>query len=125
MKAQVIIEFTLMFTALALLSMLIIQLIGFRGEEINQLKGIRKLNDFGLRLQDEVDMAYNSKPGYVRTFFLPSTINGMKFNISVTHNHLVVSQGGHAYYYILPKVNGSFKLGNNTIRNKGGLVVIN
>ncbi len=125
MRGQIVIEFSIMFAALGILSLIVLQLIGLKIDEMNSESDMVMLNEYGRSIQNEIMMAYNSKPGYQRNFSVPDKINNRDYNISLVNSYLILSQDSRTVFFALPKVYGSIKKGDNLIRNENGRIEIN
>ncbi len=125
MKAQIIIEFSIMFAALAMLSLIVLQLISLKTDELKSESDMATLEGYGRSIQNEIMMAYNSKPGYQRNFSVPDKINDRDYNISLSNNYLILTQGSRTVFFALPDVQGSIKKGYNLIKNEKGRVEVN
>lgn len=75
----------------------------------------------------EIDIAKSVNDGYIRTFSMPQTVNGVDYSISVIDNReIVVNYLGHEYVKFLPaNVTGSVVKGSNRIAKSNGIVLVN
>lgn len=125
MKSQIIIEFSLMLAAIALFSMLIMQLINIKmGDNLDESSYI-KLQEYAKNIQSEFTLAYVSRDGYQRDFIIPNQINNKDFDINIQGKFLILNQSGRWVSLVIPNVNGTLKKGENTIINKNGYIKIN
>ncbi len=124
-KAQVSAEFyifigiSLIFTiAVGIYSIRQVADVQFRQENEN-------MRDVALKLQREVLIATYVEDGYVRTFTLPETVNGINYTIKTMNSSLVAASSKGFYLISIPKVAGNFTKGTNTINKTGGVIYIN
>ena len=80
--------------------------------------------DFAYR---EIEIAKSASDGYSRSFEMPSTINGIPYNISIIDNReLVIHYLDNEHVRFLPSnVAGNIVNGNNQISRSNGIVLIN
>lgn len=85
------------------------------------------INDIGLTVQDEVNLASQSSDGYLREFKVPPNLLGYEYDISIVDGWVYVrtTNGKHATAYPLAPVIGEIQKGTNRIRKESGQVYLN
>lgn len=75
----------------------------------------------------EIEIAKPVNDGYMRTFAMPQTVNGINYSISIIDNReLIVNYLGNEHVRFLPSnVTGSIQKGSNTITKNNGVIFIN
>ena len=91
-------------------------------------EGNRKIaEDIAEFAYHEIDIARTVNDGYIRTFVIPLTVNGISYIINVTDDReLVVNYLGYEHVKFLPSnVTGNISIGLNEIRKINGIVHLN
>lgn len=87
-------------------------------------------DDLGRSIQQELIIAANLEDGYKRNFLIPSKLQNSQ--ISITNNitskntgYISITFENTELYYETPKLNGSIRIGNNTIEKIDNALYIN
>jgi hypothetical protein len=87
------------------------------------------INDLVLAIQSEIDLAANSKDGYVRTFNVPNEIVGLDYTIVLNDNIVYLETINKKHAIAIPikeiTINTNLQKGDNTIRKIDGEVILN
>ena len=124
-KSQSAIEFII------LASFMLFVIVGFFAITSSKIldakeEGNRKIaEDVVSIVSNEVEIAKSVNSGYKRNFFLPLTINGADYTITLTDNReIAVDYLGYEYVRFI-NATGSINKGNNKISNVDGNVYLN
>ena len=91
-------------------------------------EGNRKIaEDIAALAYNEIEIAKSVNDGYIRNFFMPQTVNGVNYSISITDNtELVVNYLDIEHVKFLPSnVTGNIAKGNNKISKSNGIIFLN
>jgi len=78
--------------------------------------------DLGFSIQNEFIMAVQVRDGYRRTFLVPDTLEGIKYNISIIGNALMLA---NITPIPIPAVVGEIRKGKNTIVKENNTLCLN
>lgn len=92
-------------------------------DNIDKKKVIMK--DFGYYLQNEFIMASKAKQGYKRSFILPYSVEGVKYNVYINDTLLVIDYFDNFFTLRIPQTNGQPKIGNNIIIHNEDTICLN
>ncbi len=126
-KSQSAIEF------ITLASFMLLIVLGFlvvtssnllSAKEEGNKKIAEDIADFAYR---EIEIAKSVNNGYIRTFSMPQTVNGVSYTIDITDNReLAVSYLDYEFVKFLPaNVSGNISKGLNKITKYNGIIYIN
>jgi len=126
-KSQSAIEFV------SLASFMLLVVLGFlavtssnllQAKEEGNRQTAQDIADFAYR---EIDIAKSVDNGYIRTFNMPQTVNGVSYTINITDNReLAVNYLDYEFVRFLPSnVTGNLLKGTNKIWKIQGIVYIN
>ncbi|HLC61031.1 MAG TPA: hypothetical protein VJJ52_06405 [Candidatus Nanoarchaeia archaeon] len=126
-KSQSAIEFITLASFMFLIVLGFIAVIStnvLRAKDEGNKKVAQDIADFAYR---EIDLAKSVNNGYIRTFILPETVNGVTYTISITDNReLAVSYLDNEFVRFLPaNVTGNISKGINVIIKKNDIVYLN
>ncbi|MBI5804053.1 hypothetical protein HY450_02310 [Candidatus Pacearchaeota archaeon] len=87
----------------------------------------RLLNEIGLSIQKEIELASDSSEGYTREFKVPETLLNLEYTVELTESVLYIHTDDGKYALTLPvhDVTGQIKKGQNSIRKREGRVFLN
>lgn len=85
--------------------------------------------DLGISLQSEFLLASKVENGYQRIIFIPSTINGNEYELSIvgqeSNSYLLEFKFNELdFTYKIPRVNGTIQFGENIITKENDTVFI-
>ncbi len=124
-KSQVAMEFV-MLVMLAFMIMAVFSVIARdRMMDLRQEEEYAYLQDVVSYVNSEILIASNVEDGYSRQFSIPSTLNGVIYNISFSQGYITAESVHHEYAARTAEVEGSIAKGQNTISKKNGTVYIN
>lgn len=84
------------------------------------------VRDTAAQLQNEIILAAVVEDGYSRSFEVPSTLNGVEYNVTIINNVLDVWTERTSSTLAVPTVQGNFSKGGlNNISKVGGVVFLN
>ena len=113
---QVSLEFVMMLFVIFIIT-IFLSLVTYRYiADYSEQRNFNSLDELGKSLQSEVVLAHAVEPGYSRTIIVPSTLDNNPVNISGTQNDIVLTYKGTDLLFRIPRVNGAFSTGANTIR---------
>jgi uncharacterized protein (UPF0333 family) len=126
-RGQSSIEFVLLVTAVLFFFVIFLFVVNTRIAEAQQEANRQELYSIGEYLVEELTLATISTSGYIRTFYLPPTINSLDYTISIVDGSVYIrtDDGKHAASFSSPAVVGQPLIGNNQIKNIHGVVYLN
>ncbi len=83
------------------------------------------VQDVGLGIKEEIDLAAESSDGYFREFNVPQNILGIDYEINIEDSLLYLSSENAWSSYQIPNVTGTIQKGLNNISKQNGSVFIN
>jgi hypothetical protein len=86
------------------------------------------IKEVALTIQNEIDLAFQSREGYQREFAIPPTIQGLEYEINITEQRMVyVRTKNKQFAMALPvqNITGDVIIGTNFIRKENGEVILN
>ncbi len=81
--------------------------------------------DFAYSVQNEFIIATQVLPGYRREFFLPYTLEGFDYTISIINNVLRINYTDNVFELPIPEINGVIQKGKNIIVNQNNTICLN
>ena len=125
-KAQGVIEFTIIFSALIFFFVLFFAIIQFNTNQKNLEKQNIIANNIALSVRDEISLASESSEGYSRNFTIPQKLDNIyDYNISINDNRLVTNTDKYQYVLTIPDITGAVVKGNNLIKKTNNSIIIN
>src|SRR3989344_3707563 len=126
-KSQSAMEFVLLATFMLMVMLGFFAVTSSRfleAKEEGNKKIAEDIADFAYR---EIEIAKSVNNGYIRSFSLPGTVNGVEYTINITENReLTVNYLGYEFIRFLPaNVSGNLTKGIVQIRRMNGVVYIN
>ena len=115
-RGQIALEFVFMLLSVIVLTTFLASVAYYYITDYSEQRNVRRLQDLGYSLQNEVVLAYNVEPGYERSVAVPYEIDGVFVNISGTQDDIIIHYKGSDMLFRVPPVSGSFTNGQNTIR---------
>lgn len=126
-KSQSAVEF------IVLASFMLLVVLGFfsvtssrmlEASEEGNRKTAEDIADFAYR---EIEIAKYVSDGYIRTFEMPQTVNGVNYSIAIIDDReIVVNYLGYEHVKFLPvNATGNILKGNNKISKVNGLIFLN
>jgi len=127
-RAQLSMEFVI-FIALGLLIMvLFLYIVSEKESQLRDKRQLLLLKDLAYRIQSEIDTASVVEDGYSRNFTLPTSLDGLDYDVIITKGYLAVfSEKFDVYSSVLP-ISGSQinkGLNSNSIRKENGTICLN
>jgi len=123
-RSQVALEFLLVISIL--LTIFIVFRI-FILKETSDLTHEREYNvvkDMAYMIQTELNLAITLEDGYLRTFKLPETVDGINYTVSIVDEYLVVSSRHQEFLVNIPQITGTINKGNVTINKTEGTIYV-
>ena len=129
-KAQIVMEFML------LIALAFCIVIGLLATVYTVLKGNSKIqsyaemDDLGKALQQEFLLASKLEDGYTRKINLPMTVGHAQYTALVgqsdpQNSYLILDYEGTELFYMIPPINGTIRLGDNTLRKINNTLKLN
>jgi len=81
--------------------------------------------DFGASVQNEIIVASETKPGYIRYFKIPEEIEGYDIELSIINSVLLVNYSDAVLAFNIPDITGQPQMGQNRIENINGSICLN
>ena len=81
--------------------------------------------DFGASVQNEIIIATETNPGYIRYFKVPDEIKGYDIKLSIVSSTLIVNYTNAIIPFNIPDVTGQLKTGQNKIENINNTICLN
>ncbi len=98
---------------------------GVKLKEYTDNENSKLVNEFGLSLQNEIEIASVVKDGYQREITLPEEIDGMiNYSVSMQSATLSIITDDYRFTAIIPQTIGSLQKGKNTITKNNDIVTI-
>ena len=99
-------------------------------EDISEKSKERKtmaVKEIAMKVQDEINFAYQSINGYNREFNLPTNINGLEYSAEITDDLIYIKTQDNKHAIALPikNITGQILKGENTIKKENGEVKLN
>ena len=124
-RGQSTIEFMIVFSAIMLFFIIFFSVIqGYNSKKFSERENLI-LQDLGLNIRDEINLATGSSEGYFREFEIPMNLFGKDFEMNITESHVHVATDNFSYYYSISNVTGELKKGTNNITKENGTVYLN
>jgi len=122
LKAQASIEFMFMVASATFMILIFVVVYSvIYQDNISDKKQILA-QDLGFSIQNEFIMAVQVRDGYRRTFLVPDTLEGIKYNISIIGNALMLA---NITPIPIPAVVGEIRKGKNTIVKENNTLCLN
>lgn len=116
-KAQVATEFMLMVGLAMIVIFAFLAVIYVLISDYYEEKNMKKLEDLGYSIQNELILAAEVEPGYERTIIIPDQVGGVGYSLSQTANDLIIRYRQTDFLFPIPSVNGALDKGTNVIRH--------
>jgi hypothetical protein len=132
-KSQVAAEAAMIISFMTLAFIIFFFAISDQFISISENKRDGLVTDLGTVIQAEISLAATAADGYYRTLLLPSTLNGMPYNISLFNatalntnfSVVVINVSGYQHVINLPKATGgNISTGQNTIVKARGNITV-
>jgi len=124
-KAQVTIEFIVIFGIVFLFSAVFVYTVIERMSISRDEQRIEYLKDVALIIKHEILIAHKAEDGYSRAFDIPKNVLGKNYAVSVDKNLLTVKSGKYSYSVRVGNFTGSINITHNVVRKVGGVVYLN
>lgn len=125
-KAQTSVEFVLFISVIFLVMLLLISATIYYVKQYSKEKELAVIQREAEIVKNEVYLASTVEEGYVRTFLIAPDSDEPSFNMSQQNNTIIFFTASHEYTADLGvKINGTLRMGSNTIRNINGAVYVN
>ena len=88
---------------------------------------IRSVKEIIMGVQEEINLAFESRDGYYREFKIPINVNGIEYNIQIVENlvYLNTSDGKNAIALPIQNVIGDVLIPDNFIKKEEGIIKLN
>ena len=126
-KAQVSIEFIMVFGVLLFFTLIFILVIQENIEDkVHQRENIL-VKEIALTVQNEINLALQSGDGYLREFELPQKAGNLDYEINIDSGvvYIKTTNGRNALTIPVADVVGDINLTTNTIEKINGIVYLN
>ena len=107
-RSQIAMEFIMILILVMLITTLLAWTAYYYIVEYSEERNIKRLEELGYSLQNEVILAYNVEPGYSRRITIPSDLDGYPVNISGTSNLIILTYKDSQFLFKIPQVSGNF-----------------
>jgi len=124
-KAQIAIEFILLVCVAFVILIVFLTSLRSQAIDLNERKDFVLVKDLAYKVQHEINMAVQVKPGYTRTFFIPEKLDSNDYTMIQTKGKFTVVLKKSEFTVSIPEIKGDIKKGDNTIKNLGGVVYLN
>ena len=124
-KGQISLEFMFVIMLLLFLTILFVIASGNKMNEFKNEKDVFLLRDTASSVRNEVKIAYAMDSGYVRSFDVPDTLEGLNYSIVIQNNFVSASVDDQLVEVAIQPVNGTLQKGTNVIRKVGSIVYLN
>ena len=125
-KAQTSTEFVLFISVIFLVMLLLISATIYYVKQYSKEKELAVIQREADMVKNEVYLASTVDEGYVRTFQIDPDPDEPSFNMTQQNNTVIFRSEHYEYAADLGvKINGTLRIGNNTIRNINGAVYVN
>ena len=127
MKAQVSLEFMIIFASFLIILSVSLLITWVKTEEVETLQfNLESLKIINL-VSNTINTAYLEGDGYIQNLTLPDNILDLPYQLSISSNMITLN---HSYGTVSEKiltnnVTGVLVSGVNTIENRGGMIFIN
>jgi hypothetical protein len=122
---QITLEFLMAVGFLFFISFAAIAVIGYLLTNYSETDRSDMVVEFGESIKKEIEVASAVKDGYERSVTLPAKIGGLiDYDVSTSASTLVVSTDYQEYTAIIPEVQGTLAIGQNTITKDNGIISI-
>lgn len=134
-KAQTTTEFMILMGVMMLIFIIFFTVIGQRMVRIQIDTNREKVKQFANLVTNEIILAQQVQNSYNRNFFIPDSIDGQEYSISMTRTdetditkgvEIVIEYSGESYVkFVDGKINGTLRKGNNRIFKQNETIQIN
>ena len=124
-KSQTGVEFLIMTGVVLLFFTIFFLAIQSNQEGKNKEKENLLVRNLALTMQDEISLASGATNGYSREFYVPETIMGMVYEISLIDSRVYIKSKSSAISLHIEKVEGEIQKGKNIIKKENDKVYIN
>jgi uncharacterized protein (UPF0333 family) len=127
-KAEISIEFVVFIGILLVFFIFFFGIIGFKTADINESSLYTNAQNIANVIANEINIA-SGMEGYYRKFFIPeSLVNGDNYSVNINNDYRIVqlTWDGRsvASNLMTDQISGNITPGNNTIKNEGGVIII-
>jgi len=123
-RYQVALEFLLVISILLTLFIVFRIFILKETTDLTHEREFNVVKDMAYMIQTELNLAITLQDGYLRSFKLPDTVDGVNYSVNIIDEYLVVSSRNQEYLVTIPKVNGTISKGNVTINKTEGILYV-
>ncbi len=116
LKAQISIEFLVIMGFLMTLLLVFAVAILKSHQDIEGDKEYVIIRDIAYKIKDEINLAQNVNPIYMRNFTIPTIVEGVNYSVNVTGNVVIVLAEHQEFSVIVPTVIGCIHKGNNSVK---------
>ena len=126
MKSQVSVEFMMIFAVFMIILTLVAWVSLSKTQEINTIRFNLEINGVLNDVSNKINIAHLEGSGYSINTTLPQDISGYDYTLDIDSNQILMTINALTYSHLLltKNVTGTFKKGNNMIRNKNGVIII-
>jgi hypothetical protein len=114
-KGQVATEFIMIIGFLFLFLVIFSAGLLSRYEDLRDDKEYIIVRDIGYKIKDEISLAYEVQPVYMRNFTLPLNVEGVNYSLDVTGTVVQVWTDNHEFSIRVSQVMGCIHKGNNSV----------
>src|SRR3989338_6895959 len=119
-KSQAAVQFMILVGVLLFVFVIFLGVVADRVAFTNKEKVGLRAQDVVTMLQKEIILASQMLDGYERTITLPDKIESKEYVIGIVQQNIVLTVEGADYTAKIPVVNGTFTIGQTTIRKQQG-----
>lgn len=123
-RGQIAVEFLITVGILLFFLVLFLIALEISSNEKNYEKESILVNEIGLSIKNEIDLAYESSNGYYREFNIPNTIFNKEYILNYSGNRIYLRTGKIGASFLVLNYTGNISKGTNVIEKKGGEVFI-
>ncbi len=124
-KAQVALEFVLLVSMAFLVLVIFTANVRDKIIDMSDEEEYIMVKDLTYMVQNEINLAARVYDGFNRTFYIPYTLDGNDFTISIESNQVITQSDNHEFLLQIHEIQGNLTKGNNTITKIGGVVYLN
>jgi hypothetical protein len=127
-KAEISVEFVVFIGILLIFFVFFFGIIGVKTRDINESTVFTNAQSIADKIADEINIATRFE-GYYREFYIPEKlISGDNYSVTIHEGFRLVEirwNGKNAMSNLVTEnIDGEINLGNNKIRNEGGVIII-
>lgn len=126
-KAQSAIEFTILVGFVMVFFAIFFLVIQESLNKKHEEKLLMEMQEVGLTIQNEINLATESMEGYQRVFTLPEKVYGEEYTLLIDEELVFVKtkDNKHQVSYPVQQTQGNITLQQNTIIKQNGIIIIN